>query len=131
MSNEFDSSYIIAALIVKSLQNDLNEEESKILLNWKEASNKNEALLHQLTTEASLSAELAIFASYNATKDWEKVANKTVGSKNPKIRKNNRVIWLSSAAILFFVIVGAFQFWKFTSNTHPGLHCQQCDRFDQ
>jgi ferric-dicitrate binding protein FerR (iron transport regulator) len=116
MSNEFDSSYNIAALIVKSLQNDLSAEESKILMQWKDAKNENLALFNELTTEESLSAELAIFDSFNATKDWEKVANKTVITNQAKISKFSRVFWLTSAAVLIFVLVGAFQFWKFTSN---------------
>lgn len=116
MSNELNSSYNIAALIVKSLQNDLSAEESNILMQWKDAKNENLALFNELTTEESLSAELAIFASFSATKDWEKIANKTVNTNQPKISKFSRVFWLSSAAVLFFVIVGAFQFWKFTSN---------------
>jgi len=116
MSNEFDSSYNIAALIVKSLQNDLSAEESKILMQWKDAKNENLALFNELTTEESLSAELAIFDSFSATKDWEKVANKTVITNQAKISKFSRVFWLTSAAVLIFVLVGAFQFWKFTSN---------------
>lgn len=124
MSNEFDSSYNIASLIVKRLQNDLSEEESRILLNWKGASSENLALFNQLTNEASLSEELAIFASFSAKKDWEKIATKTVNANHLKIRKFSRVFWLSSAAILFFVIVGAFQFWKFTSNQKSNYSIQ-------
>ena len=124
MSNEFNSSYNIAALIVKSLQNDLSAEESNILLNWKGASNENLALFNELTTEASLSAELAIFASFSAKKDWEKIATRTVHANHPKISKFSRVFWLSSAAILFFVIVGAFQFWRFTSNQKSNYSLQ-------
>lgn len=124
MSNELNSSYNIAALIVKSLQNDISKEESDILLKWKGASNENLALFNELTTEESLSAELAIFASFSATKDWEIIANKTVHANRPKIKKFNRVFWLSSAAILFFVIVGTFQFWKFTSNQKSNYSLQ-------
>jgi hypothetical protein len=124
MSNELNSSYNIAALIVKSLQNDLSAEESKILMQWKGASNENLALFNELTTEESLSAELAIFASFSATKDWEKIATKTVNANHLKFSKFNRVFWLSSAAILFFVIVGAFQFWKFTSNQKSNYSLQ-------
>lgn len=120
MINDFGPFYNIAELIAKSVSNDLSDEETKALLQWIEASEANLSLYQDLTSEASLSEELAILTSFNPSEDWQKLAKQTIQSSTP-IQKNGQFslkFWLSSAAIFLIVCFGALQLWKSqTKNT--------------
>ena len=114
MINDFGPLYNIAELIAKSISKDLSEEETKVLLQWIEASEENLRLYQDLISEASLSEELAILTTFNPSEDWQKLAKKTIQSSIP-IQKNwqfSRKFWLSSAAIFLIVCFGALQLWK-------------------
>ena len=52
--NQFEPLYTKAQLIVKSLQNELTDEESIQLNEWIESNDNNNALLNELSNEQTL-----------------------------------------------------------------------------
>ena len=118
MMNQFEPLYTKAELIVKSLQNDLTDQERLSLNEWLAESAANQALYNDLTNEATLASELAILAKFDAQADWQKIAKQTIGEQNktaPIVDFSYRK-WLSAAAILLIACLGVFQFWVSRNN---------------
>jgi ferric-dicitrate binding protein FerR (iron transport regulator) len=118
MMNQFEPLYTKAALIVKSLQNDLTNQERLSLNEWLAESDANQALYNELTNETTLASELAILAKFDAQADWQKIANRINDkqSKTAPIVGINYRKWLSAAAILLIACLGVFQFWVSRNN---------------
>jgi ferric-dicitrate binding protein FerR (iron transport regulator) len=121
MMNQFEPLSSKAALIVKSLQNDLTVQERLSLNEWLAESEANQALYNELTNEATLASELAILAKFDAQADWQKIAEQTIGkqTKTAPVFSINYRKWLSAAAILLIACLGVFQFWLNRNNSHP------------
>ena len=86
MMNQFEPLYTKAALIVKSLQNDLTVQERLTLNEWLAESDANQALYNELTNETALASELAILAKFDAQADWQKITNR-INDKQSKTRE--------------------------------------------
>ena len=112
--NQFEPLYTKAQLIVKSLQNELTDEESIQLNEWIESNNNNNALFTELSNEQTLISELEILSRFQAENDWDKLKAQTLQqpTKGQHI-KINRTIWLSVAATL---IIGSFFAGQFLLN---------------
>lgn len=120
MMNQFEPLYTKAELIVKSLQNDLTEQERLSLNEWLMESAGNQVLYNEFTNETTLASELAILAKFDVQADWQKIAKQTIDTQNKPatIVGINYRKWLSAAAILLIACLGVFQFWVSRNNSH-------------
>jgi len=94
----------IAALISKSLETDLTEQEQSELSQWRSASIENEKLFLEMINAGSREDMLSDFKKYDATKalkrTTERIAQERAKERNAKVRSLVLKISVAAASVL-------------------------------
>lgn len=102
-----------ADLIIKFLRNELTDEETYALEEWKQRSARNMEVFQILTNEPSLVAELKLFDQADNEAGYNKLFNKTFEKSEPVAGKRIAVWYrVAAAAVIFTVLVGGYLLYK-------------------
>jgi len=97
-------------LIVKYLRNELTDEESVALDEWKQRSPKNQEVFETLTNEAGLTAELNVYRSFDITKGLNKL-QKEIGENGKQVPVKRMPVWkrvVAAASIVLALSLGSY-----------------------
>lgn len=116
----------MAALIAGALQGTLNEEQLRLLNDWRQAAPENQQLFDQLTSKEKLAPRLAVLHEYEQDAVRNKLSHRIVPrSKFRYLMVKNWLQYAAAASILLMIAVG---FWWMQIKKQPPV-TQQASRF--